>query len=524
MTTTEDKTQDTSLHGPNLILDVENFGPIAEAKNIEFKPMTVFVGPSNTGKTYLAMLLHSFLQAYNNTGFPYIFPIRFAPAVDLTDHQVGEFYRLLRGSYSRGTHDDLRTRDKSTITFEWDCLPTDLQRVLEDSGVKWGEWAAAHTSDFLKENFQVENLDSLNRHSAVSASDARIRIFDSHHIFRVNINDAQSKIMIDGIPLIVFGEHLVNAFATGAINIDDDLEDARRDFARSVNRSIADHMGRFPKSFYLPASRTGIMTTFGALAPTVIRSSGGTGGESETTIRLNRVTRDFLGHLAEAKDHRPGENRSGDNVTRGSERVANKLEATVIGGNITVAAREIGIPEIALEFDDLVTPIERASSMVTELAPIVLLLRGRVNEGDLLIIDEPEAHLHPEAQQQMAAALAFMVRSGLRVLITTHSHYMVEQLGNFVAVSTLEPDERKSVLKLGGALGDEDVYLDESEVAVYDFATDKSENGSVVETVEFNKDYGYFPRDHNRAIADQMNRTQRVIEARIDQDDPVSAQ
>ena len=87
MTTSENDTQDTPLHGPNLILDVENFGPIAEAKNIEFKPMTVFVGPSNTGKTYLAMLLHAFSQAMNNTGFPYIFPIRFAPSVDVTEDQ-----------------------------------------------------------------------------------------------------------------------------------------------------------------------------------------------------------------------------------------------------------------------------------------------------------------------------------------------------------------------------------------------------------------------------------------------------
>ena len=61
--TTDDNKQSLPLHGPNLILDVENFGPIAEAKNIEFKPMTVFVGPSNTGKTYLAMLLHSVLRS-----------------------------------------------------------------------------------------------------------------------------------------------------------------------------------------------------------------------------------------------------------------------------------------------------------------------------------------------------------------------------------------------------------------------------------------------------------------------------
>ena len=36
-----------------LELKVTNFGPIAEAK-IELRPMTVFVGPSNTGKSYIA--------------------------------------------------------------------------------------------------------------------------------------------------------------------------------------------------------------------------------------------------------------------------------------------------------------------------------------------------------------------------------------------------------------------------------------------------------------------------------------
>ena len=37
-------------------LDVTNFGPIAEAK-IQMRPLTVFVGPSNTGKSYLAILI-----------------------------------------------------------------------------------------------------------------------------------------------------------------------------------------------------------------------------------------------------------------------------------------------------------------------------------------------------------------------------------------------------------------------------------------------------------------------------------
>ena len=38
-------------------LEVSNFGPIVEA-NVEMRPLTVFVGPSNTGKSYLAILLY----------------------------------------------------------------------------------------------------------------------------------------------------------------------------------------------------------------------------------------------------------------------------------------------------------------------------------------------------------------------------------------------------------------------------------------------------------------------------------
>ena len=47
-----------------LELSVSNFGPIAEG-TVELRPFTVFVGPSNTGKSYLATLiyaLHRFFQ------------------------------------------------------------------------------------------------------------------------------------------------------------------------------------------------------------------------------------------------------------------------------------------------------------------------------------------------------------------------------------------------------------------------------------------------------------------------------
>ena len=42
----------------SLELEVADFGPIVNAK-IDLRPLTVFIGPSNTGKSYLATLIYA---------------------------------------------------------------------------------------------------------------------------------------------------------------------------------------------------------------------------------------------------------------------------------------------------------------------------------------------------------------------------------------------------------------------------------------------------------------------------------
>ena len=51
------KMPETHKH-PNVEIAVKNFGPIADA-TINLHPLTVFVGPSNTGKTYFSTLIYA---------------------------------------------------------------------------------------------------------------------------------------------------------------------------------------------------------------------------------------------------------------------------------------------------------------------------------------------------------------------------------------------------------------------------------------------------------------------------------
>jgi len=73
--------------------------------------------------------------------------------------------------------------------------------------------------------------------------------------------------------------------------------------------------------------------------------------------------------------------------------------------------------------------------MVSELAPLILFLKYLVHPGDLLILEEPESHLHPAAQRKLARGIVRLVNAGVKVLITTHSDIFVSQINNLLRAS-----------------------------------------------------------------------------------------
>lgn len=89
--------------------------------------------------------------------------------------------------------------------------------------------------------------------------------------------------------------------------------------------------------------------------------------------------------------------------------------------------------------------IDMASSGQKSAWPIVVLAevlfswrRDRKIPPDFALhVEEPEAHLHPEAQVAMVKILAYLVNHGFRVLITTHSLIVLYALNNLLAASAL---------------------------------------------------------------------------------------
>ena len=50
-------------------------------------------------------------------------------------------------------------------------------------------------------------------------------------------------------------------------------------------------------------------------------------------------------------------------------------------------------------------------------------------KNDVILIENPEIHLHPASQAKVGEFLAFIVRAGIQVIIETHCEHLIYKVG-----------------------------------------------------------------------------------------------
>ncbi len=472
-------------------ISIKNFGPI-EAAEVDLRPLTVFVGESNTGKTYLAALIYALHQHFR--GFSQF------PWADTVAHSISFVFRS-RGLYSQNQLEALEQEMLEVLEklktlerpFKYSDLP-DLASTLSELRLRNQE----DFSNELIRCFDLEAVSKLIRFTGGGNNEMKVSL---------SVHERDEKCWN-------FETHATGSAdptITGHINPDLVLLKAKRntefreisDVARFF-QTLGACRSRTENSYYLPAARGGIVQSRNVLTTALIRRATRIGLDRFPEVStFSGMIGDFLEQIIDYKER--------DGSPKEISHVAEQLEMELLEGKIEVKRPT---PEAYPEFlyrpnqSEEALRMSHSSAMVSELAPLVLYLRGIVRQGDLLIIEEPESHLHPGAQTIIAKTLARLARAGVQVLITTHSNYLLQQISNLIREGELQ--------KQGESTNESEDFLKAEEVGAWWFHKDKP-----VEELPFNLIEGIEPEDHLDIAEDLYNQSaglQNRIEAKKERD------
>lgn len=450
-------------------ISVQNFGPVVKA-DIDLRPLTVFVGESNTGKTYLSALIYALHQNFEGfSRFPWAArDFLFLESIYLSQGPSSSTQAAVKEEILAA----LKKLNTPGQTFKFSDLPHELQHRLQhrlrDSEV---------FGNRLKRCFDLRTVSKLVRFSNGAQNELKVLL---------EVSDGRQTLWNFDLRDVGIG-----VTASGHVNPEtssspDDTAVFQGTFGVNRPATFLSIPAWETAAYYLPAARSGIMQSHGVIASSLIENATRLGLERFPAIpAFSGMIADFLKLIVRYDEHHGS--------SYEMRRIAKALENEVLQGEIEVRRP---VPEGYPEFlyhpkkTTEVLRLSQSSSMVSELAPLVLFLRSIVNPGDLLIIEEPESHLHPGAQTTIARTLARLVRAGVRLVITTHSDWLLQQLGNLIREGEVNKQENNAPASAD--------WLVKEEVGTWWFHRNKP-----VEEISFDRIEGIEPPDYE-AVADTL--------------------
>ena len=253
-----------------------------------------------------------------------------------------------------------------------------------------------------------------------------------------------------------FGNFLIDYFTK---TDSESIENANSVIAQYVLQWVYKDLFGSGKALYIPATRAGQMNTFSSVVKSALQNDIDTQPAHRQGTRLRTgISVDFLQDLINIPS-----GFANDRV----QSIAHSIENEILGGQIHVDYNLVDFPHFSFSTNSSndKVPLSVVSSTVSQLAPLVLFLRYLGERSSTIIIEEPEIHLHPSLQVKLFNKIAELVELAHRVVVTTHSEFLIMALSNCVIraenghePSALHPDN------VGVWRFDEQVSADEATI------------------------------------------------------------
>jgi len=403
-----------------MLFRAQNLGPIRDATLDLSKNLIILAGPNNSGKTYLGWALYG-LSQFNK-----------APECvrELVDAAIAS---------PTGTHDS-GTFQAFVARFADELCALYAKHIHRDFSAARSAFAST--------------LLALNPSAATLPSSGWLHRSDEH-LFQVDLQVHNNALRLrvlamkwedrpaDRPEVDIVGDRVSLASLTS---------DAAKSLARHVSQAVMNRLRRavFQSSFTIfPVER--IATTIFARELLIRRfemlDEDRTDASGEPTSMLRptigryplpirhslRIAADLAAYSREESPFKD---------------LADELEGSVLQGRFALSEHGdmLFVPSASPQRS---LGLHQSASVVKSLSAIVFYLRHLAQRNDHIIIDEPELNLHPDNQRKVARVLARAANRGIKIMMSTHSDYLIGEFNNLLMLGRDTPQAAAVGRELG---------------------------------------------------------------------------
>lgn len=421
-------------------IKIENLGAIKDAEINLNKRLTIFCGPNNSGKTYMAFMIY----ALTKSGFKI--------------HKRGN--RMLAQDLvkSRFAKYDLNINDI------WEYRQNEISSLIKSLDSIYGI-----STDIVNNLFSDFNISILESKEEFIANTKKMNFENT-----INLKDT----------IITIKKQENSDYIELSINEDDSVSKQNIEFLELfLETKLYSLIAFYPftSSYILPVERNSIYTFSKELSIKKqdffdrAQEIGSNAKSDPFQWFLKRSTRYPLpirDGLETAEDL--GEY---NKIKTEYYSFAEEIEEELLSGKVNVS-KDGEVQFSSNKAKRKKIPIHLTASIVKTLSSLVFYLKHRASKNDLIIIDEPELNLHPNNQIILTRIFAKLINKGFRLLISTHSDYIIREINNLIMISSPNDGVSELATKLGYT-DDEKINLNQIGAYLFDYNTSRARKISV---------------------------------------------
>lgn len=429
-----------------MIIQLKNFGPIKSFSIDLEKDFHLLIGRNSIGKSYaitaIYLILKNFMELSGSRGYSY-----FSFISGVLKSSKNSF--IYKNEVISNFLNDSKTKELDITEF----ITNDVKFLFENSFIK--SFTASLLSAFPTltnlENKYSDNSEGTEIYLNSRFAKIKIKIVEE----RLEVTDfiIEDKFLIKKVKrnknLRIGASELVIYSKDG-----DDFESAKikiiEEYSSLAAIVFSSRTGLLVKDFsgvhYLPASRSGLYQALSAFGQIIAELSRSRSFLSKK-IELPGISEPVSDYFIKLSDIRVNKKSFIDTPLNS---IAKSIEEKILGGTV-----EFDSTTKQLMFTpnktQLRLELSSTSSMVSELAPVVSYLRYVLTKQEsvarglvlptlstktepkaLIMIEEPEAHLHPEVQIALTEIFEQIIGSNIKLIVTSHSNYIFNKVNNLI--------------------------------------------------------------------------------------------